>query len=596
MFTQKYLQKTLNTLSSLLLVSMAALLPLSLSQAAAKSVATGTQWVVDKTTTLDELVIHLGGLIQAPKGFELSLTVDGVGLPISPGSYQGDIVLTPTKEYLVDFSFLMSSTQYQPYHFRIGLLINDGQYQAEQSVTAAVGKAKFDNETAQGIDIVSKEENFNGVVVTGNSNYTINGIKVDMTGNGANDFAGVGAAIMSSGNALLTINNADIKTKGAARTALFIGGNSTMIVNDSTIETFSGTLPEDYKFSIEPGKMLEVPYGLGLSGNVRATNLVDKGTVYYNNSHIISHGWGVLSSDGDGPTRMYVNKSVIDTIGSGYGAYANGDSHDYFSASTLNVPDVGLVVGGNGWATFTDGSIINSEKLGVMLHQGTGGSLITLEKKSKINSKNTAIQVKGRGADILVDDAELFAGNGILIQSMENDDPIMRDIMANAALPMPAQDVGDGIIPGASSGGFSPDVNVTFKNTKLAGDVVHAMTAVGNMKVNLQHATLNGAMTTAESYPASGQEPTRETFRTVGEVVNTYGTSVNLGKLKVFLDWDSSWMVSKTSYLNALVIAQGATVEAVKGASLSMTVNGVLTPIEAGSYSGSIVIRVASRH
>ena len=75
------------------------------------------------------------------------------------------------------------------------------------------------------------------------------------------------------------MNKAHIVTRGAVRTAVWVGGKSTVTVNDSFIETYSGTLPAGYKFSIAPGEMMEVPYGLGISGNVRATNLMDTGTV-----------------------------------------------------------------------------------------------------------------------------------------------------------------------------------------------------------------------------------------------------------------------------------------------------------------------------
>jgi len=608
----------------------------SASAAGSKSVKAGDTWVVEKTTQLKRLEIGQDAAVTAPEGYDLTLTVDGVDTTIAPGTYEGDIVLTPTDEYLLKYS------SYDPYHIRAAVVVKDGKYVKSESVAAADGGAVVDDAVATDVSIVSREEKFNGIVVTGDSSYTVNNATIDMVGNGGNDFAGFGAAIMSSGNAMLTVNNATIKTKGAVRTALFIGGKSTMYVNNTDIEVFSGTLPEGYTFSIAPGQMMEVPYGLGLSGNVRATNLIDEATVYYTNCHVKSHGWGALSSDGNGPTRMFVKDSLIETEGSGYGAYANGDAHDYFSGSTFNVADVGVIVGGNGWATLTDGTVLNSDKLGVMMHQGTGGSLLTINKKSTINSKNTCVQIKGRGADVILDDAQLNPGNGILIQSMENDDPVMAAMAAGGGpgggpgggMPggapggappgggapaggpqgggapaggpppeggMPGGTGGDvsaegafiNDMPGSGSGGYSPDVNAVIMHSTLTGDVVHAMTEKGNMTVALQDTTLTGAISTGTSAPASGKAPSKETFRTVGEVTNTFGPGNGVCELKVSLDWASKWVVDETSYMDALVIADGAEIVAPKGSSVSMTVGGVKTPIEAGSYIGKIELRVS---
>jgi hypothetical protein len=147
-------------------------------------------------------------------------------------------------------------------------------------------------------------------------------------------------------------------------------------------------------------------------------------------------------------------------------------------------------------------------------------------------------------------------------------------------------------MPGAGAMGFSPDVNVTFRNTSLTGDVAHAMHEAADMSVTLQNATLTGGISTAMVVPASGTAPTRETFRSVGEVTNTFGPGSSNHVLNVYLDWNSTWTVDKTSYLNGLVLADGATVSAAEGRTLRMTVNGSAVPVAPGSYAGSIVLEV----
>lgn len=556
-----------------------------LAEAASKTVSASDHWQVNGVTKLDSLIIEKGSSVTAPKGYDLTLTVNGTSVPLKPGNYSGNITLTPTRSYLVKYRF------YEPYHYRAGLVVHNDQVIQDQSVFAALGDPDVSDVSASNLSIRSQEENFNGVIVSGDSTYTLNNVDIDFTGNGGNDFAGWGAGIMSTDTATVIVNNASIKTLGAVRTALFIGGKSTMIINDADIEVQNGKLPADYTFSIAPGEMLEVPYGLGLSGNVRATNLIDEATVYYNDCHIKANGWGALSSDGDGPSRMFVNRCIIDVTDSGYGAYANGDSHDYISHTVINVPDVGVIVGGPGWVTLTDESVINSEKLGVMMHQGAGGSVLRVEKGSQINSKNSAVQIKGRGGDVIVDNAILNPLNGVLVQAMENDDPIMKDMAKNGPPPPPpgSEAMPPPDMPGASAMNFSPDVNVTFRNTKLTGDVLHAMSELGNMNVYLQSATLEGAISTSVTFPTSGQEPTKETYRSVGEVSNRLQKTTNKHKLKVFVDQDTTWHVSKTSYIDAITIAEGATIEVSTG-ELLFKVNGKPLALTPGSYTGDIEI------
>ena len=75
---------------------------------------------------------------------------------------------------------------------------------------------------------------------------------------------------------------------------------------------------------------------------------------------------------------------------------------------------------------------------------------------------------------------------------------------------------------------------------------------------------------------------------------NTVGHSARGNALRVSLDAGSKWVVNKSSYLTALTIAAGASVQAAKGLSISMSVNGVVTAINAGTYGGKIVLQVGT--
>jgi len=584
-------------------------------QEASKSVASGAKWVVDKTTSLKSLTIAEGATVASPKGYNVTMTVDGVERAIKPGSYKGAIVLTATKDIPLSY---MNQGDKEPYHVRAAVFVDNGAYVPEKSVAAAAVGAKVTNSYLADATIKSDAEKFNGIYVTGNSTYAILNPKIEMTGNGGDDFAGYGSAIKVDGKANVTINNAKIVNKGAVRTAIWIGGKSTVTVNNSDIDTYSGTLPAGYTFSIMPSKMMEVPYGLGVSGNLRATNLMDEATVIYNNSHIRAHGWGALSTDGNGPTRMFVNNSVIETVNSGYGAFANGDSHDQFSNCTFNVASYGVIIGGPGWATFTDATKVNSNGIGVVMQQGSGGSLLTINKKSVVKTRLAAIEIKGRGGNVVIDNAEVQPGNGVILQTMENDDPIQKEMKAGGGgAPggggMPSGGApgggapGGGSAPGGMPGGapagaqsapnggdesFSGDVVATLRNATLTGDLVHSMKGVGEMRVKLEKATVTGAISTGTAYPTSGKEPTKETFSTIGDVKNTLSAVDEKYGLKVALDGQSKWVVDKTSYLNSLTLDDGAVIAAPAGSSVRLVVDGVNTPVKAGSYKGKIELQV----
>ncbi len=552
----------------------------------ARRVAGGERWVVERTTTLDELDVASGADISAPSGRVLTLTVNGVGTPIQPGRYRGDIVLTPTEDIPVRFGVTPGAEE-RLYHFRAAVYVDSGAVDHDRSVLSATRGGVADN-VASGVTIRSNEENFNGMIVTGDGAYTIDRPNIDLAGNGGNDFAGYGAAIMTAGRARVTINRPTIRTRGAVRTAVWVGGDSVVTVNDADIESRDGNLPEGYRFSIVPGEMMEVPYGLGISGNVRATNLMDRGSVTYNSSRIRSQGWGALSSDGDGPSHMVVRDSVVETIEDGYGAYANGAAHALFDHTVFRVHDYGLIMTGPSEARFTNRSQVSSRKIGVMMHQGMGApASLTVEGGTVFRTRQTAIQIKGRGANVLVDGATLRPGNGILLQTMDNDDPIMRAMMAG----------GPGAPPASPSGADSPpappsdDVTATFRNTSLRGDVLDAMSGPGVMRVVLERTALAGAISTASAAPASGQAPTQETYETIGEVSNSL-QPVDTGGIELTVDAGSIWTVTRTSYLNRLVIAPGAVLTAARGRDLTLRVNGADTPIGAGAYSGAIVLEV----
>jgi hypothetical protein len=591
--------------------------------AESEKVAEGSTRIVDKTTRLNELSIGKGASIKAPDGHTLTMTVDGIETPVNPGDYKGKIVLTVAEDIIVNKESFGTKTKYS---FRAAIDVEDGAVIEKRSVMAAVTGGKVTNTSAKDVKITSVGDNFNGIYVrTGESNktpfpYLIENLKINFTGNGGDDFAGYGAAIAASGYADVTVNKAEIITDGVIRSAAFVGGNATLHVNNSYIHTGSpAQLPK-----VVTG-MMEVPWMLGLTGTCRSTMLCDNGTAYYTNTHIVADGWGALSTDSVKSVKLYVTKCTIDLLKGGYGSYADGASLNSFSGCTFNVKDMALIMT-QGSGVFTDGTVVNSQRYGVMAHSGFGSNSLTIDKGSVFNTKEAAILLKSTGPAIIVDNAKLNSENGIILQAMVNDDPNMSGggMGGPGSAPMGGgMPAASGSAPGASGGApggmpqggaptggapvaggqgpqggmpggssSSSDFKATFKNVTLKGDIINSMTSLGDGIITFENAVITGAVTTATTALA-GEKPTKEKYYLIGAVKNTYCATNDKYGMKLSLDDKSKWVIDKTSYLTVLTIARGAIVTAPQGYKLTMTVDGVDKQISAGTYKGKIVLKVA---
>jgi hypothetical protein len=551
-----------------------------------RDVAPGATWAVARETSLQRLDIGAGATLVATDGRHLALTVDGVGTAIAPGTYQGHLVLTPVRP--VGWKAMLGTRDYQVV---TGLYVANGAPDLARSVPAVwqggqVGPARADN-----LHIVSAVPGFTGVAIEGRGDFVLNDPVIRLSGNGVDDSIGYGAGIVVQGDAHVVINRPRIVAHGVVRTAIFAAGNATLDVNGADIETYNGMLPAGYRFSILPGEMMEVPYGLGITGNVRATNVQGTARVTYRDSHIRAQAWGALATDGAGPTALTAIDSLIETVDSGYGAYANGEAHDLFDHCVFRVRDYGAVIGGPGSATFTNGTMVSSARFGVMMHQGDGGGTLRIDKGSVFVTGQTAILVKGRGTTIVIDGARLVPGNGVLIQTMENDDPIMRDMMRNGpppgAAPPPPPPAGAPPKPH-----YSGEVIASIANTTLAGDVLHAMAGKGGMTLSIAQARLTGAISLAQAHPAGGAKPTRETLAAIGEVTDTLGFGAKPEPLRVTLGAGAHWTVTRTSYLTELTIDQAARIDAPTGRQVQLVVDGRPQPLAPGHYAGAIELRV----
>ena len=94
--------------------------------AGSMSVHAGKTVVVKQTTHLKALTIADKASLMAPKGYNLTLTVDGIGTPIEAGKYKGKVVLSVTKDILVQYVPTIDIPNYKlmsPEHFRAAVYV-----------------------------------------------------------------------------------------------------------------------------------------------------------------------------------------------------------------------------------------------------------------------------------------------------------------------------------------------------------------------------------------------------------------------------------------------------------------------------------------
>ena len=448
----------------------------------------------------------------------------------------------------------------------------------------------------------------------------LNDYTIDFAGSGSNDMGGFGAAVYVSDNAVAELNNFKVITRGPARGTLFTRFGAQVTVNDSV---FYGISDETIS------SMQGCPPGLFLEGHVRATNAVGASSVTYNNSVVVSRGWGALSTDSDdlytdssNPTQLHINDSYIAVLTSGYGAYSDGAARDYFVGSVIDVPDYAAVETGSGIVSFTD-CYINAGMYGVMTHSGNSVGDIVFENSelhvgetivmlrdtaNKVTIDNCTLafdgtyeinekKAKAWGVDIIDIDTEFGTFNGVddtyehTVFRAEDSNCIVKLIHNSDS--------------GSGTEGTGAAPVVTIKNSVMAGDILNTAAMEGDentatsgpageglrtarsLDVTLDASEITGAISLGSDtwnvvYFASGANTTQE----IG-----YAESTELGSfhddgfgLILSLTNGAKWIVTEDSYLTQLTIDDSSSIEGV------MTVDGVETEIAAGTYEGEIVV------
>jgi hypothetical protein len=609
-------------------------------------VQAGQTLVVDHTIKTCALTIKAGGAITAPTGYSVTLTVngietgqvlattDGVDTVFAPASYVGSVVLTPAVANVVKYQPAgPPGTPTLDFPFRQALYVTDSGVVTAKSVPAALRCGRVTNGAARNIKITSRGECFNGVYVAGGA-YDLDSPDISLVGNGRSDFIGYGAAVVGTGaSTTLTVERAKIVTDGVARPAVVADDGANVVVKDSHIAVKDGELPADYLPTVDTAFMRSVPWMLSLSGNCRATNLLGTNTkAAYIKSYISSENWGVLSTDGcTTPTLTAIDSAVVNRGIDGYGSYGIGDATEYFLGCALDVKSYATISRGS-YLYYGDSTrakvaalnrdlglgltgrelrdipvrptIVKSDRFGIMWH---GGGTLDVSGGTVFDTRETTFLDKGQAIAMTVDGsqgAKLLPDNGVLMQVMDDDDPgpvmpgMMNTGVYHEPTGAPAVDATHDVTTADAT-----DALATFANIRVAGDFYNSTrggfvqgpfgppsSVSKNLAVTLEHARVKGVISASTAVHPIDTITAAE-YRLLGEVTNTPAAPINNGVI-VTLDPSSRWVVTGTSYLTHLTIADGAVVKAPRGHTVTMTIDGLDEPIVAGDYTGAIVLTV----
>ena len=589
-------------------------------------------WLVEETFSCNELIIRPRAVLTAPEGKFLTLTVDGVGQKIEPGTYKGDVVLSVTDAYHMRPGGLMRPNQISR-DFHTGIVVEDGK--VTKTIPAIVQGGSIEDGKVEGVYMASREDSFNGIVVDGEGECTIKDVKADFDGFGDNDFLGVGCAVTVVGNPTVTIEDCDFTVNGVTRCAVHVGGTSTVTVKNTKL---TNICPED----TWPGCF---SWQVGFCGSNRLAQFTDAANVTYDGCDLKTNGWGILSIDGtDGGQTMLVKNTRMELSGPkahGYGAFCIGDNeviYDNCDVDVYGYPLLMMGMEGKGKASILN-SRIKGRRYGVMIN-GDDNSVLTI-KDSDFKTGKSTFCVHGASTIIDVENTSMTAANGTIVQLMDTDQCGMA--MADFHIPV---GVVDEYVEGRdlSAASLTEDVTFRLKDCAIKGNFLNSTTNIRAYRnsaiagVGEFHDTVIGLLpdwdaegddgadayggpiaarhhgddlrgpknlgleltgTSIEGIISSATQKYRDGLTTIVEdnrmeltnITQTPAPTVNNG-IVITMDAASSWVVTGTSHITGLTLAEGAKVAAPAGKKLTVTVDGQSVDLKPGTYAGKIVLTV----
>lgn len=614
-----------------------------------------SRYVLNESTITDKLVIGPQGELLPPEGKLLTLVVNGVQSDPVPGEYAGDIHLVVTDYIPAPIEGMHARPGDPPEPYRTALLLGkDGP--EDNAAASAFQGGTIEGSTVTGGTIRSKGECFNSMMVTGGK-YAVKGLTIENTGHSVDDGKGLGAGILAGGDSETLFENLTISNQGIRNDAIVTGGTSSIVLKDSTIECVGGT-PQQIQavHKIRPGKAC-MTYVSGGWGTTRAVNIQNDSSARFENCVIKSDSWGVLSTDGisspkefhEAKTRIYAKDCQVELTGHhGYGSYSIGDCTNIFDHTYMSAPDVAYKVANElAGGQFINGSEITGGRFGVMWQSNQGGKLVV--KDSTIRSGRSTFIARSCFPNIYCENSVLEAGNRVILQMFDSDDPGFgkEEVEVDTEIPVkdPAHDVTRPQHHPVSIWGFRQeewctDLQAEFKNMTIRGDFYNGTTnakkpmmmpgAPGddkkdkpegmpggpggpggsggpqgdkpgamppmdaknypiNLVLTLDHVELEGVISASRAQH-SVKKISGSNRKEIYQVYDTPSPVVNNGVI-VTLKNGSCWTIVGHNYLSALHFDDTSAIVTPDGCDVELIVNGQKVPCVPGDYEGDIFIR-----
>lgn len=596
---------------------------------------------------VEKIVYDGGEIVVDSEKYGAILTVDGVQYDLYNAenvTYTGDVVIslvekansasTGNSKFGDDAGSLIG-----PFYYLAAAYYDEEGYHADSSVVAAQGGAVVDNTSVTGMTFDSQGDYFSAVYANGGE-VAITDSTFVAIGKGGDDFTGQGCAVVASGEAMMTIDNCVFDTEGALRSAIWAGGSSLVDVKNTVVQSRNDKelVPYSTEDNYATSMMQQVPFALGLTGNIRAT--LDCGTadIYFTDSLIASDGWAVLSTDsGSGmldardtvalvgyvePAQPGVEYDGTYTVSgveygltygrvgelSGYIAYCDGFT-DYAYGGEWYAPDyLAIITGGS----VTIGASENerfygwSDRIGFMSHKTTVNALLDVSE-SDFDITDTFAMIKSTGGsgetinltDVTINISGTNPWSGSLLQVIDTDDLGGGPGATTFVVPYGDYDA----YLNAGNKGAGGQTNMTITDSALVGDVYNNVGSMNgdsfktdSITVTLNDSSLEGVVSSAyaahcdengtlligditvDSYNREGTYD----YLTIGRVMNYAAPTVN-NPVNVVLN-GSTWTCTGLSYVASLTIGEGSEVIG------DIYVNGAKVEAKAGTYENAVVV------
>lgn len=595
-------------------------------------------------------ILYDGGVIDVDSSrYVAILTVDGVQVDLYNAenvSYEGDVVLTLVEKansansgnakFGDDAGSLIGD-----FFYTAAAYFDEDGYQEKNSAVAAQYGAQVDDESVSGMEFISLGDYFSGVYVT-DTDVTVSDSSFIGVGKGGDDFTGQGAMLIASGEAQVTIEDSVFVTQGALRSAIWSGGSANVEVVNTVVQSYNDEelVPYSTEDNYATPMMQQVPFALGLTGNIRATLDCGQATIRFTDSLIASNGWAVLSTDsGNGTLDAtdtvavlgYVEEAQADGeydeictvsgndygvrygrvgVDSGYIAYCDGFTDNAYGGRWFAPDYLVIITGGAVTLGASDTSRFYgwSDRIGFMSHQ-TGSSTLLDVSESDFEVTDTFAVVKSKGGngetinltDVTIDLTGDNAWGGSLLEVMDSDDLGGGPGATTFTVPYGSYDE----YLAAEGNGDGGVTTLTIADSELTGNIYDSVGSqtgsqtafkADGIAVNLQNATLTGIVSSAyaahcdengtlltgtitvDSYNREGTYD----YLAIGRIVNFAAPTVN-NPVTMTME-NAVWNCTGLSYLASLTLDDASTVNG------DVYQDGVLLELKAGTYENVVVV------